>query len=114
MQMSTLSLVRGRLSLISIAFLCFVLFCSCWVFSLLFVCLFVVVGFFVCVFFYFSFCFKLGGVFSRGYGEVCLSIIIPDVHPTSLISGSFCCRTVCVDMDPLVFWVLGVDILQCQ
>ena len=46
--------------------------------------------------------------------DVCLAIIIPHVHPTTPISGGFCCRAVCVGMRPLVFWVLCVDMLQRQ
>ena len=62
----------------------------------------------------FSFCFEVGGIFSCGYGDLCNSIIIPDVHTTSPILGGFCCRAICVGVGPLVFWVLDVDILQCQ
>ena len=45
---------------------------------------------------------------------MCLSIIVQDVHPSSPILGSFCCRTICVGMGRLVCWVLGIDILQHQ
>ena len=75
---TTLGLVRGKLSLISVA------------------------------------AFLRASALKCGHGDVCHSIIVPNVHPTSQISGGFCCRTICVGVGPLVFWVLGVDILQSQ
>ena len=67
-----------------------------------------------CIFEGFGFCFKFGQLFSCAYSEECLSIIVSDVLPTTPILGCFCCRAVCINMGPLVFWVLGIDILQRQ
>ena len=86
MKMTTLGLVWGKLSLISMA--------DFWRTS--------------------ASALKLVEYFSSGYGDVCLLIIMPDVHPTSPFSGGFFYSYSFVGIGPLIFWVPGVDILLRQ